>query len=171
MDNLNKKLKGIDQCVGCGYCCIESRCIASLRLYRVADICPALTWDEILCRYNCDLMQLPGNLGMEYRKVLYAGAGCCSNLNSWRKDVKRRTKEINSKVSNILSPIKEEFQVFLNVLGRQLVSSDLLSVTIDSFISELKRRNYNSDEAERIGAIALSYMKNNQSSLNKGFMG
>ena len=171
-EDIREKFKEMfDQCVGCGHCCVEARCTASVRLYRSADICPLLIWDYDDDRYYCDLMLIPGNLGETYRKELYANIGCPSNLNSWRKNVKRRTKEIDSKVNINLSPIRKEFQIFLNVLGRQWISGDLVTFTIDSFISELKKRDYNSDEAEKIGAIALNYIKNNQSSFREGFMG
>jgi hypothetical protein len=78
------------KCIGCGYCCIEARCIASIRLHPSTKECPELRWDENKNRYVCKLMQLPGDLGAVYRRELYVNAGCCSPLNTWRNDVKFR---------------------------------------------------------------------------------
>jgi len=49
-------------CVGCGFCCINSRCIASQRLYKSADICPALIWSDVDNRYYCNLMMIEGSV-------------------------------------------------------------------------------------------------------------
>ncbi len=61
----------IDQCNGCGYCCMSTPCDVSRRLYKSADICPQLQWNEDKARYFCGLMLLPGNIGFEYRKELH----------------------------------------------------------------------------------------------------
>ena len=82
----------VKPCVGCGFCCITAKCSAGQRLYPSAKTCPALLWSDEKNRYYCDLMSLPGNIGFEYRKELYAGEGCCAGLNSWRNDIKNRTK-------------------------------------------------------------------------------
>jgi hypothetical protein len=38
-------------------------------------------------------MEMAGDLGEGYRKKLHAGAGCTSNLNSWRREpLKNRIK-------------------------------------------------------------------------------
>lgn len=77
-----------DQCVGCGYCCIKAMC--SVGVYfndgKREDRCPFLVWDEEVNRYFCKLV-VDGTIIPE---ALGIGLGCCSNLNSWRKDVKRR---------------------------------------------------------------------------------
>jgi hypothetical protein len=33
---------------------------------------------------------MTGKYAKEYQEELFAGEGCCSGLNDWRKDVKRR---------------------------------------------------------------------------------
>jgi len=79
------------KCIGCGFCCIQATCGAGLKLYgSQSTICDALIWDNNNNRYYCKLMQLDGDQGFFYRQELYAGAGCCSNMNSWRLDVKKR---------------------------------------------------------------------------------
>lgn len=81
----------MSKCVGCGYCCMEATCTAGLaansdRTYTTSR-CPSLQWNGK--RYVCELM-MDTKYGEMYREKLYAGAGCCSGLNSWRKDVKKR---------------------------------------------------------------------------------
>jgi hypothetical protein len=59
------------ECVGCGYCCMQSTCLLGVELFSG--------------KYPCKLAD-----GCE--DVLYIGSGCCSPLNSWRKDVKERRR-------------------------------------------------------------------------------
>ena len=81
------------KCVGCGYCCIKAKCVASERLYPNAKICPQLKW--LGDRYICGLMTLPGSTGEFYRRELAANEGCSSGLNSWRQDIRRRDNNVN----------------------------------------------------------------------------
>lgn len=67
-------------CVGCGYCCILTPCVYSLAAYGKLD-CPALRWNGQ--RYVCD------HAG-DWRQELGIGAGCCSTLQTWRHDVRKR---------------------------------------------------------------------------------
>ena len=117
-------------CVGCGYCCLLAPCSASVRLYPGARRCPQLEWVVADNRYVCGLMLIPGNLGHEYKKELAGGEGCCSGLNTWRQDVKNRTKEIDAIGIFSLDPL---FQRFLNSLGRSWLSGDALWLTVNAF--------------------------------------
>lgn len=70
----------MSDCVGCGYCCLSAPCwLASVEQQR----CVHLWWNGQ--QYRC---RLAGNLF--HRKALSMGEGCCSSLNTWRKDVKER---------------------------------------------------------------------------------
>ena len=75
------------QCVGCGYCCIQATCFLGAQVNNAWDgRCPSLVWSEPDQRYWCKLARdWPEGTAM-----LFIGAGCCSNLNSWRKEVKER---------------------------------------------------------------------------------
>lgn len=68
-------------CIGCGYCCIQSTCLLGVEVFGGKYPCPALFWNGK--QYRCKLAN-----GCE--EILYIGSGCCSPLNSWRKDVKER---------------------------------------------------------------------------------
>jgi len=163
----------IEKCVGCGYCCLKSKCEAAVRLYPSAKICPQLTWSDENNRHYCGLMLIGGLVGAAYKKELYAGTGCSSSLcNSWRKDIKNRTQDqINS--LEYMSPINQEFQVFLHCLGSEpFVSSDLLKLATSSFVRELQKLNYyDKPRAEKVGKIILSYIESNRQTLFKNFMG
>lgn len=87
----------VSPCVGCGYCCITSPCLAGIRYFvskkgkEIKDFikgCPGLKWNDK--RYICELTLLPDEKGEEFRKELCIGAGCSSDLNNWRKNVKKR---------------------------------------------------------------------------------
>jgi hypothetical protein len=72
------------KCMGSGYCCVKAQCQVSLQKHGVQKLCPELDWNG--SRHVCKLMLLPGNEGEFYRKGLYAGEGCSSSLNSWRRE-------------------------------------------------------------------------------------
>ena len=155
-------------CIGCGYCCMSTPCDVSRRLYKSADICPQLQWHEDKGRYFCGLMLLPGNIGLEYRKELHAGAGCCSNLNSWREDVKERSR---GALSYKYSPIPVMFQAFLKAYGSEpFLSGDTVAMIMSSFKSNLTDLNYSDEEANHIVGNVVHYIKSNKSSMFEGFM-
>jgi len=79
----------IPECVGCGYCCIKAPCAESMSLFQSKQ-CPVLHWNNDSKRYECLLVKDPSFKGDFYRKELAIGEGCCSSLNSWRKNVKKR---------------------------------------------------------------------------------
>jgi len=79
------------ECTGCGYCCHKAPCSTAQELYNwQLNSCPELLWSEEKQRYLCGLMMRPGKAGEIFREKLCAGEGCCSNLNSWHYDVKKR---------------------------------------------------------------------------------
>ena len=84
-------LEGIDpekyfpSCVGCGHCCIESTCVLGIDLFGRHYPCLALHWDGQ--RYRCRLAE-------DFPERLYIGVGCCSPLNSWRKEVRIRDANV-----------------------------------------------------------------------------
>ena len=82
----------VKPCIGCGFCCIKSKCGASPEKDPPTPTCPSLIWYEKDKRYYCNLCLTPGEEGNSYKKNLYINAGCCCNLNSWRNDVKKRTE-------------------------------------------------------------------------------
>jgi len=80
----------IRDCVGCGYCCKEAVCTLGLLLnpsyVSENGDCPELFWSEQEKKYRCKAAE-------GFGERLYIGAGCCSPLNTWRKDVRRREDE------------------------------------------------------------------------------
>jgi Fe-S-cluster-containing dehydrogenase component len=71
-------------CVGCGYCCTKRVCP-----FGKADgrgICTSLYWNEVKQMYRCQLAESHHTMA----KLLYIGAGCPSNLNTWRRNVRQR---------------------------------------------------------------------------------
>jgi len=166
--NLEEDIK-IKECVGCGFCCLKARCIASLRLHHSAKECPELRWDEEKNRYFCKLAEIKGPLGDNYKKELYIGAGCCMSLNTWRTDVKRRDrKEANPSTYN---PISREFQIFLKSLASEpFLSGDTISLILYYFKEELKKF-YNGDEIKQIVTLVNHYIQEGRSTIFKSFMG
>jgi len=81
-----------EECVGCGYCCIQRPCACGKSAHPEAiargEICPSLHWNGE--RYMCKLMMLQGDGGEFYKWQLHAGQGCLNFLNPWRKDVRER---------------------------------------------------------------------------------
>jgi len=72
------------QCMGSGYCCVKAQCQTSLAIHGAQPLCPELGWNGT--RHVCKLMLLPGAEGARYREAQYAGEGCSSSLNSWRRE-------------------------------------------------------------------------------------
>jgi hypothetical protein len=155
-------------CVGCGYCCIKTPCDASRRLYRGADHCPQLLWIEEDKRYKCGLMIIAGLVGEGYRKELYAGEGCCSGLNSWRQDVKKRDRIDKNNHGNPLDPV---FQIFLRCMGGNFISGDSMQLAIIQMQPHLEERGYSKIEINHIKTSIVQVFSQNQSSFMKGFVG
>jgi hypothetical protein len=158
----------VRECVGCGYCCIKTPCDAARRLYPGARSCPQLLWIEQESRYKCGLMMIAGPVGQGYKSELYAGAGCCSGLNSWRKDVKKRDHLDMDMMWNPLDPI---FQIFIRRLSANFVSSDTISLTIASMDKELKEKGYSDRETNHIKTMILHQFCQNRSKFTEEFIG
>ena len=158
----------IHPCVGCGFCCIKGKCEAGQRLYPSADPCPALIWDKIKNRYLCNLMTLPGNIGLLYRLELYAGEGCCCNLNTWRKDIKNRT---SSDIKEELFSLDPLFQKFLHYLSKEFISSDIIYLCLSGLKNELIKDGIKPDQAKKIVNLINHKIKSSRSKMSESFMG
>jgi len=75
----------MSSCIGCGYCCETAICVAGQRAYHVGPQarCPALVKRGET--YRCLLADA-------YHDELAIGAGCCSGLNSRRRELIERMK-------------------------------------------------------------------------------
>ncbi len=159
----------VQDCIGCGFCCTKAKCAAGQRLYGGADMCPALLWDDKAQRHVCDLMQLPSGLGELYRKELYAGEGCCMNLNSWRREpLKDRTLK---EADPFVNPIPPIMQKFLAALGREWISGDKITLMSWTFASMLQDDGMSEEEAKATANRCIYYIKNSRSSVVEEFMG
>jgi len=157
----------VKPCVGCGYCCITTPCYVSRRIYGDGiEGCPELEW--IGTRYICKLCNR-GTLSERYKEELFIGAGCCSNLNSWRKDVKPRKNE-NIIEENLvtLDPI---FQKFLFCLGKEMISGDKVFLILSSLERILLNENKPEKEVKSILTKIVSILKDNRSNFTNSFMG
>ena len=156
----------IKPCVGCGFCCIKAICSTGARIYGPSvNLCPALEWRET--RYYCKLMELPNQQGFDYKKELYAGEGCCCNLNDWRRDVKDRTSEEKFEIFNI-DPI---FQVFLHYLGREFISSDVMFMVLDNMMETLQEKGWTKENSKKVVRIIMHNFKQNRSKFQENFIG
>jgi len=144
---------------------MKAKCGAALRLYSSAEICPALIWNDN--RYICNLMTLPGKIGEGYREELYAGEGCCSGLNSWRFDVKKRETQKEETLKN-LDPM---FQMFLRALGSEMISGDTLFFIVTNFEDQLKLKGISDKEIFDIKKLVIHHIKNNRNKMFDSFIG
>ena len=172
------------KCVGCGYCCIAAPCPVSRRIYGNGIVrCPELIWTPKKERYLCRLMTLPGGIGNRYREELYAGAGCCSGLNSWRKDVRRRDEvriirhdgichdeiENDSQKHGVLDPL---FQKFLISMAREMMTtSDALSLLLHGFQQRLLNDGMEAEDVVVLIKRVHHIISQNRSEFQRGFMG
>ena len=106
-------------CIGCGYCCRAAQCGLSVRVYGHVEICPALVYHDE--RYWCSLVERArGPLKDDLVSELAIGAGCCSPLNSDRKNIPRPRPE------QIRFDSKRAFYALTKAVASQLVSSGTL---------------------------------------------
>jgi hypothetical protein len=81
-------------CVGSGYCCAKAPCVAAMREHPelLGGPCPELEWNGE--RHLCGLlMNATEEKAKWLKEQLAIGAGCCSPLNSWRREpLKDRTR-------------------------------------------------------------------------------
>lgn len=160
----------VHECIGCGFCCCQAPCDAGIRLYNGAVPCPALEWHDDEKRHKCRLMCLPGNIGRDFRLELYAGAGCCSNLNTWRREpLVNRTKTL--KPNSIRNPVQPEMQAFMRCLAREFISGDKISLTLMSFKNELMKMEYSEESAEIFCRHVLECFNQNRTGFMEDFMG
>lgn len=157
----------ISECVGCGYCCMQTPCSIATRLYPGVRECPQLTWDERDQRYYCGLMLLSEPLGSYYRQELFAGAGCCSSLNSWRQDVKRRT----STKGNHINPLPSLMQIFIKCLAGEFMSGDKMMLILAHMKNEMLKNQYDETEIDNIIERITYIFNENRHSFIKDFMG
>jgi len=156
-------------CIGCGFCCTKAMCDAGRRIHGVNLLpCPSLEWNGD--RHICKLMVIPGNLGERYRKELYAGEGCCANLNSWYCEplVDRTTPKEEEYAPN---PLPSIMQIFITALSREFISSDKMSLILGGFQSDLKKSGYSESAAKYAVNRCIDLFNNQRSSFMKNFMG
>lgn len=147
---------------------MKTPCDASRRLYGSIKECPQLIWDDENNRYQCGLMLIPGLIGEGYRQELYAGAGCCSSMNSWRKDVKKRT---GIELSTYANPLPPMLQKFIKCLAREFVSNDKMTLLIYGFMHELQKDGISEEECKTIGNHMIDIFNNQRKPFMKDFMG
>ncbi len=154
-------------CIGCGYCCIKTKCEAGHRLYAETTPCPALIWNGE--RHVCDLMNLPGTLGDKFKKELHAGAGCCSNLNSWRREPLINRIPPKTKVPD--NPIPPIMQKFIRALASEMISSDKIALVLGTFARMLKKDGMPTEQIKVVLQNCVRYFNENRSKFMTDFMG
>jgi len=170
-----KTLDGVEikDCVGCGLCCVKTKCVAGARLYKSATICPALKWSG--SRHTCDLMELPGALGETYRAELYAGEGCCMGLfNDWRDDLRDRTQSVESISSNraLENPIPSLMQTFIKSLSCDpFFNGDSFYLGLFRFKAALERQERNEAEVSLIITKVIELAQESRPKMGRDFMG
>ncbi len=152
-------------CIGCGYCCIKTKCGAGIRLYGETTPCPALKWNRE--RHVCDLMQLTGSLGDSYKKQLHAGAGCCSNLNSWRREP--LINRIPPRAPD--NPIPPIMQKFIRAVSMEFMSPDKMTLILMAFGRMLEKDGMPTEQIEIALKNCMRYFNENRSKFMTDFMG
>lgn len=153
------------RCVGCGYCCRKAPCAVAQRIHGpgIVDLyvkkegyCPSLTWDAEKKRYFCKPCADP-ILGARYREELAAGAGCCSSMNSDRRNIPPPPQ--------VEAPYKlsRETRELLRAMGREFMSSDKLSLIIWSCADHLCE--------PRFEKAAWAVLRDNRPAFIEKFMG
>jgi hypothetical protein len=76
----------MSKCIGSGYCCWKAPCAEGQRVHNISSgKCPSLVWEK--GRHWCGLVLNAEPAEAErLKKSLYIGEGCCSSLNSWRRE-------------------------------------------------------------------------------------
>jgi hypothetical protein len=116
---------------------------------------------------------LPGQVGERYRQELSIDAGCSSSLfNTWRDDVRERSVAEAQPYDYLSNPLPPEFQLFLGVLGKQWISSDVLALTLYTFHVRLRSDlHYTEEEAARYIEYIDRLFNENRKSYVDDFMG
>ena len=93
-------------CIGSGYCCKQALCVLGVEVHgSIPGPCPSLALKDN--RYWCgEILNADEERKAWLKKNLYIGEGCCSTLNSDRREmlVKLRSK---GSASNSSSPSRE----------------------------------------------------------------
>ena len=160
----------VSQCNGCGYCCIKAPCFVAARLYPGAEICPALYWKEEEKMHRCSLMEIGGPVGEAYRHELSAGAGCCSSLNSWRKNIKKRTRD--DLQEGFFNPLDRKFQMFIKCWASEWSTSrDQMELIIAKMKHAMENSGYGPEETNHVIKTIAHLATNNKMSLFEDFIG
>jgi hypothetical protein len=93
--------------------------------------------------------------------------GCCSSLNSWRKEIKNRLEP--DVLPSVV--IDKHLQIFLNCLGRQFMGMDGVYLAIMQFGHVLLDEGVSEEEVKKISSMMIHYVKGNRSSQMNGFFG
>ena len=114
-------------------------------------------------------MTLSGIIGESYRKELYAGEGCCMNLNTWRiEPLQDRTKKVSTTINN---PLPSMMQLFITSLAKEFISSDKMSLILGGFRMRLEKNGYSKEESKNIVNRCIDIFNKQRTSHMKGFMG
>lgn len=71
-------------CIGCGFCCRKAPCAVAVQFQKVDQgKCAALIWNGQ--RWRCELYMSSNEDKKYIAKALAIGAGCCCNLNDYRR--------------------------------------------------------------------------------------
>lgn len=79
-------------CIGCGYCCMKVPCQLVEVVGGEWHGCPHLTfaqgrhWCRLVVHYQLNEGLQPGSQDVDVNAVLSIGDGCCSSMNSWRRE-------------------------------------------------------------------------------------
>jgi|WetSurMetagenome_2_1015567.scaffolds.fasta_scaffold11132_11 hypothetical protein len=81
----------LGSCIGCGYCCTVAPCSLVWEHHLLESLkpgwsgCPSLVFKD--GRHWCGvLLKAEGKEMIKVMAELFIGAGCCSQLNSWRRE-------------------------------------------------------------------------------------
>ena len=156
-------------CIGCGFCCWQTPCQTAIYHGGTTAPCKFLEWDEKDQRHYCELCRHP-ILGEGYRKLHDVGAGCNSNLNSWRQEpLKDRTTTVNERsFRNIFHPA---IQMLFRAIGQDFTSGDSFDLMMHRWKVLMKDANYKDSEIELYFKQAKYLFNENRSSFMKEFMG
>ena len=113
-------------------------------------------------------MSLPGEIGRQYRLELHEGAGCCSPLNSWRREP---LVDRTSAPSDDAVIVSMEMQHLLAALASQFISGDAMALALYSFKDRLISSGWTEARADIFIRKCASYFNNNRSGFTEKFIG
>jgi hypothetical protein len=81
-------------CVGCGYCCRKVPCAYSVMTYGDIEKCRSLVFKG--GRFWCgEVINSTDEERVRIQNILHIGAGCCSSLNSDRREKIQSVQKTN----------------------------------------------------------------------------